>query len=257
MAEDTINVDGNAPSFPDNYNFASMTGYDSQPRPTTKPRLVKAFNDGTATALFLQQCMTNWDKNPTGVEQMLCKAAWAEQQRIDGGQTVYYTAFNLAPDLWDPHKQTDLTKDAMAPLAALYHYAFGDGSPLSVSLDRLSFNFNRQNLIPVDTILKTASIGKFDINQNIGYDFRGSSYWEWSYLGRISLNLRGILTVDAAGNWAFDGKVIGFSDRYDANKDVKRGKVGELLTNVLRLIPGKEYEIYFNGEHPVNLNGKR
>jgi len=63
--------------------------------------------------------------------------------------------------------------------------------------------------------------------------------------------------VDRTGNWSFDGKVIGFSDRYDANKDVNRGKVGELLTDVLRTIPGQEYEIYFKGEHKIQLKGKK
>ncbi|MBN1087392.1 lipid II-degrading bacteriocin [Erwinia aphidicola] len=46
-------------------------------------------------------------------------------------------------------------------------------------------------------------------------------------------------------------------DIYDANADASRGKVGELLTDVLRMIDGKPYDIYLNGEHKVNISGKK
>jgi len=255
MAEDTLVVEA-VPTWPSSYNYSILTTpYTGMPNPRERARRAQAYQNGTMTALKLEQCL----KDPSQIKQILCAAAYAEELRATGdpGDKHYQANFLNAPKLFDPNKQTELTNGAFAPLAALYHYAFGNGSSLSADLGKLSFNFDRQNLVPVNNILNSIQIGRFDINQNIGYDFRQSSYWEWGYLGRVSLNLRGTLDVDRAGNWSFDGKVIGFSDRYDANKDVNRGKVGELLTNVLRRIPGVEYEIYFKGEHKIQLKGKK
>lgn len=253
MAEDTLIVEA-VPTWPATYNYSIITNPgQGMPSPQERVRRAQAYQNGTMTALKLEQCL----KDPAKVKDLLCAAAYAEELRATLNHALYQADYLNAPKFFDPKNQTELTNGAFAPLAALYHYAFGDGSSLSADLGKLSFNFDRGNLAPVNNILNSIRIGRFDINQNIGYDFRQSSYWEWGYLGRVSLNLRGTLDVDRAGNWSFDGKVIGFSDRYDANKDVNRGKVGELLTDVLRAIPGQEYEIYFKGEHKIQLKGKK
>ena len=252
--EDTIVVEA-APSWPATYDYSILTTPSfGMPSPKERVRRVQAYQNGTMTALRLEMCL----ENPGKIKEILCPAAYAEEIRATTTHPLYQADFLNAPSIFDPAKQTELTNGAFAPLAALYHYAFGDGSPLRADLNKLSFNFSRNNLAPVNNILNSIRIGQFNINENIGYDFRQSSYWEWSYLGRISLNLRGTLTVDKSGSWSFDGKVTGFTDRYDANSDPKRGKVGQLLTDVLRSIPAHtDYDIYLSGEHGVKLSGKK
>ncbi|HAV1970624.1 MULTISPECIES: lipid II-degrading bacteriocin [Enterobacter cloacae complex] len=254
--EETMVVEA-VPTWPSTYNYSILTTpYKGMPSPQERVRRAQAYQDGTMTALKLEQCL----KDPNNMKEILCAAAYAEELRAKGGNghNLYQADFLNAPKIFDPNKQTELTDGAFAPLAALYHYTFGDGTPMRVELSKLNFNFSRETLPPVNTILNTIHIGQFNINQDFGYDFKNSSYWAWSYLGRVSLNLRGTLNVDRTGAWSFDGKVLGFVDRYDANSDPKRGKVGQLLTDVLRAIPGHtEYDIYLSGEHQIKLSGKK
>ncbi|WP_262121897.1 lipid II-degrading bacteriocin [Serratia ficaria] len=77
------------------------------------------------------------------------------------------------------------------------------------------------------------------------------------YLGRVALTAKGTMTVSADGSWSFNGTVSGDKDVYDANADASRGKVGELLTDVLRVIDGKVFDINFQGEHEVSVSGKK
>lgn len=253
---DEIIVTGKAPSFPNTYNYSSMMGYDKVPTPTNKGRLGIAFANGTATAKFLQQCLDNIDEKPSLIETILCKGAFIEQQHVIK-PGAYLNFYYSAPSNFSPSSQTELSKDSFSPIAALFHYAYGDGSPMYTDLSKLSFNLSEDKIPAIKNIIDAGRVGVFNINTPIGYDFRDSSYWEWSYLGRVSLTLEGTLKIEKSGNWSFNGQVGGLKDRYDANKDVTRGKVGELLTDLLRKIDGKEYDIMFKGKHDVSMKGKK
>lgn len=264
MSEETMYVPGKAPSYPANYD---LTVFDDAGMPSHVAEAVRfgdrveAYEDGRMTANLLQYCQDYIKRNQMDImKRVLGCAAYADSRRVDNPTEALYTNYNdnRYSLYYQPSQQRLLTNSAFAPLAALYHYAFGDGSSLGVELNKLSFNFSRENLTPVNNILNSIKVGVFGINENIGYDFKNSSYWEWSYLGRVSLNLIGTLKVDVSGNWSFDGKVVGFTDRFDANPDASRGQVGELLTDVLRNIPfHTDYDIYLSGEHKIQLIGKK
>lgn len=254
-----LDVTASAPNWGPSYNFNAVQDPNSLPAGDPKARtdLIRAYYDGTATAKWLQDCLNYLDKDMNVVKALLCRAAYADYQEAHGG-VGYYGSIKNAPADWPPSSQNMLTDKAFAPLAALYHYAFGDGSAMAVDLGQLSFNFDRNNLPPINNILSGVHTGEFNINQSIGYDFATSDRWAWSYLGRVSLNLSGTLKVDPAGNWNFDGRVNGVSDRYDANPDAKRGQIGELLTQILARIPNHtEYEIFMQGEHRIQISGTR
>lgn len=250
-----------APSYPSSYDYSAFSDNGLPAGFADAVYLqarILACEDGTKTAQILEQCREWYQKHPEILKRVLGAAAYADSLRVTHPNWAYWDMFNAnEANHFEANQQTELTNNAFGPLAALYHYIYGDGLPLSADMTRLSFNFDRQTLPPVNTILSTVQTGTFPINEKIGYDFRNSSYWEWAYLGRVSLTLQGTLKVEPNGQWTFDGGVVGTHDRYDANKDVSRGKVGELLTDVLRAIPGTEYDINLNGEHVIHLSGQR
>lgn len=213
--------------------------------------------DGTLTATLLDQCLNPRIKgNTQSIETILRNGAYVEELRAKNPHLSYWSEYQ-GNKVFNASQQTELTNGAMAPIAALYHYILGDGSAMSADLGKLSFNFNRDNLVPVNTILNSGQIGSFQIDSPIGYDFRQSSWWEWSYLGRVSLRLNGTLKVDSAGQWSFQGTVTGTKDIYDANPDASRGIIGELLTDVLRSLNGQVFDINFKGEHQIYISDRK
>lgn len=259
---DTMTVTAVAPNYSNNgysnpMNFTAPPGAGFQVALFIKRTL--EFDNGFETRRRLELILKalQGKKAKMTFFDVLSQAAYAEDKRAKFSPGSYFQNGTGMPN-FQPSQQTKLTNGAMAPLAALFHYSFGDGEPLSVDLDKLSFNLTRSNMKPINSILNSGQTGTFNIsNQPFGYDFRDSSYWEWSYLGRISLTTNGTLTVKSDGSWNYNGVIRGKKDIYDANADASRGKVGELLTYVLRMIDGKPYDIYLNGEHKVNISGKK
>lgn len=220
---------------------------------------IEACEDGTKTAQILETCKAAVSHNQMDmVLRLLRAAAYADDRRAKFPTEALFSNYEGdASNGFQPTYQTELTNSAFAPLAALFHYTFGNGEPMFVNLDKLSFNLNQNNMAPISRLLESGQVGVFQINEWMGYDFKESSYWEWSYLGRISLLAQGTLKIDDQGNWTFQGAVSGTKDIYDPNPDPSRGAVGESLTDVLRSLKGTDFDINFQGEHKVIMAGKK
>lgn len=89
------------------------------------------------TGLKLKQCL----KEPAKVKDQLCAAAYAEELGATLDHSLYQADYLNAPKFFDPKNQTEFTYGAFAPLAALYHCAFGDGSSLSADLVKISTDY--------------------------------------------------------------------------------------------------------------------
>lgn len=264
MNEETMTVIGVPPTYPTFYDYSVFSNEDSGVPPSVADALklaprIEACENGTKTAEILETCLSAKKNNQLElIQRVLRAAAYADDRRSKFPTEALFSNYNGNwSDNFKPEDQKELTNSAFAPLAALYHYTFGKGEPMFVNLNKLNFNFSQNNLPPIQNILNSGQVGEFQVNENIGYDFRDSSYWEWSYLGRVSLTAKGTMTVASDGSWSFNGTVSGVKDVYDANADASRGKVGELLTDVLRVIDGKVFDINFQGEHEVSVSGKK
>ena len=114
MTEDTLIVEA-VPTWPATYNYSIITNPgQGMPSPQERVRRAQAYQNGTMTALKLEQCL----KDPAKVKDLLCAAAYAEELRATLNHALYQADYLNAPKFFDPKNQTELTNGAFAPLAA-------------------------------------------------------------------------------------------------------------------------------------------
>lgn len=85
MAEDTLIVEA-VPTWPTTYNYSIITNPDTgMPSLQERVRRADAYQNGTMTALKLEQCL----KDPAKVKDLLCAAAYAEELRATLNHALY------------------------------------------------------------------------------------------------------------------------------------------------------------------------
>lgn len=262
MSESVMVVNATAPPIPTTSTAPFVGGppLNGHMEQYISMQMTQECENGTQTIRIINWIKDYLDKNENSanIHYWLQRAAYADDRRIRFTSEMLWTNYQHGNTNFKPEDQVNLSGSAFGPLAALYHYIFGNGEPMSVELDQLSFEFTSSAMTPLDRILKSDQIGTFNItNGSFGYDFRKSSRWEWLMLGRISLQTTGTVTIDKGGNWTYNGVVFGTKDIYDANKDPSRGGLGEKLTDILRATNGTSYDIYLKGQREVHMKGKK
>ncbi|HDH7818648.1 TPA: hypothetical protein PJH94_000504 [Raoultella planticola] len=85
MAEDTLIVE-TVPTWPATYNYSIITNPDTgKPSIQERVRCADAYQNGTMTALKLEQCL----KDPAKVKDLLCAEAYAEELRATLNHALY------------------------------------------------------------------------------------------------------------------------------------------------------------------------
>ncbi|EAA3682889.1 colicin [Salmonella enterica subsp. houtenae] len=150
-----------------------------------------------------------------------------------------------------------LSGDVTTPITAWAHFLWGDGAARTVNLTDVGLRIQPNQISPVMDLVKGGAVGTFPVNAKFTRDTMLDGIIPASYLGNITLQTTGTLTINSLGAWSHDGVVKAYNDTYDANPSTHRGLLGEYSTSVLRHFSGTPYEIQMPGMIPVKGNGMR
>ncbi len=166
---------------------------------------------------------------------------------LDGGWNRFGYVGGNALSLVDP-------EGLLSASEALAHYLGGTGTALDMDFSEIPTYFVK----PTDFPKLNAAINGACFDQKISIDDRTAfaSFMKWLTVGNITLRLQGTLIKKCDCSWNFSGHIKSFDDVYDFNESNHRSNVGENLTTVGRLLPGKEYAIRIRGSKPISQKGR-
>lgn len=151
----------------------------------------------------------------------------------------------------------ELSGSVYSPIAALFHFIKGTGTPMWTNINNLNLHFELEEFQPVANAMRDASQGlsSFSIEKH-GYNTGNDSLITVGYLGNITLKVEGSISKSGEAA-AFNGVVRAWNDTYDANSGNYRTESAEFSTRVLRQIqemsPAQPFEIRIVGEVPVHF----
>jgi RHS repeat-associated protein len=174
-----------------------------------------------------------------------------------GGDPVNFSdPFGLIP-CWLAGAWRNCQDGALRAASALLHYVTGRGRERQMSFADIDTRQVRAtDFAAVSQAINRGESGTFEINTRTGFATFGA---QAAYLGNITLELSGTLTVNCEGtcSWSFSGTMSAAPDVYDANPSDHRTPAAEASTAVLRKIPGKPYRIQIVGERQVSESGSQ
>jgi hypothetical protein len=140
------------------------------------------------------------------------------------------------------------------PVAALGHYITGSRSPIQYPFANIdTSSIQPSKFTAVSKAIATGIPGQYSINANLGYST--SDFSSAAFVGRIVLNLQGILTVNPDGSYSFEGTLGALPDRYQFYSSTSRTALGEVSTRFGELLPGTPFTAYITGRKRITEAG--
>jgi tetratricopeptide (TPR) repeat protein len=135
------------------------------------------------------------------------------------------------------------------------HYLGRGGTPLWIDFSEVDTKGVRVSRVPAiaSELRKPARDAVIPIESRLQWETPGLQAY---LIGRITLRVRGTLTLRRNCTWAFHGSLGADNDIYDFDES-NRSFVAETLTAVGRNLPGKAYDIEIRGTKPISDNGSK
>ena len=139
---------------------------------------------------------------------------------------------------------------------ALNHYIGGSGFPVSIPFSDVdTTGISHTDFPQIATTLRSVigqgmcRVGTYNIDNSKPFSTSGDAA---NFLGNITLNLKGTITVNCDCSWCFKGTLSASPDYYNFNPSTHRTWLNELKTSIGRKIPGQPYPININGTKPIS-----
>lgn len=131
----------------------------------------------------------------------------------------------------------------------LKHYMGGTGKPMEAKFSELDADeVSLEDFPKIKRLASSKADGTYEVEATTGWQTKSTNS-KYAY-GRVTLKVSGTLTV-SQGRASFTGKLSALPDQYDFNRDSSRGWFADALTSAGRQLPGKSFEIKFEGSRPL------